>query len=91
MGEIHNILEAQPHLQGEALCLHCNYVWQAVAPVGTLYLQCPTCELHKGVFNYLVFPESYWQCKCGYSAFSVSGETSNIICLHCGDVQVFPD
>ena len=81
-----NLDEHRPHLEGRALCLECKHTWQAVAPVGTLTLECPKCHLHKGTMTHLVFPEQYWQCACGNCAFALS-KHSILICMYCGKPQ----
>lgn len=35
---------------GEALCLACKHRWEQVAPVGSRWLECPSCTANKGVF-----------------------------------------
>jgi len=33
-----------PHLDGQAICLACKHKWVTVAPVGVIWLECPTAE-----------------------------------------------
>lgn len=37
-----------PHLCGKAYCIGCQHTWDAVAPVGTVWLECPKCKTPKG-------------------------------------------
>jgi len=87
-GKVVDILEHMPHVSGKASCLGCGHWWVAVAPTGTVCLQCPECGLDKGVFHAVCVPDTYWTCTCGCAHFFVSG-TTNIICALCGEAQVF--
>lgn len=40
--------ERQPHWTGTARCVGCQHEWTAVAPIGTLWVDCPSCGLPKG-------------------------------------------
>lgn len=40
----------EPWCQGEAKCLNCQHTWEAAAPVGTRFLECPECETCRGVW-----------------------------------------
>lgn len=42
----------EPHWTGTAHCLGCKHEWQAVAPLGTMWLECPKCNLPKGCPKY---------------------------------------
>lgn len=87
MSKVVDIITARPHLAGKCICLQCKYEWEGVAPLGTLYLQCPECWLDKGIFNCVTFPERYWECKCGCAHFAVG--VSHIVCLFCGISKEF--
>jgi hypothetical protein len=90
MSKVTNILDRQPHLQGEAVCMGCGYTWQAVAPVGVYELECDKCGTMKGIYKYPIVGETYWECNCGSRYFSVSGITNSILCVKCGTPQEFP-
>ena len=78
------ILERGPHLAGEAFCIQCKHKWVAVAPSGTVDLECPSCHTMKGLLKYPCEPEnSAWVCYCGCHVFMIS-ELTNIICWNCG-------
>ena len=85
MNNITNIQEKMPHLAGEAKCLACKHEWAAVAPIGATELDCPKCELYKGVFKGLTIPEELWQCDCGNEHFYISPTGS--MCARCGLTQ----
>lgn len=87
-------LERSPHMTGPAQCLSCKHEWTAVAPVGTVALDCPACGGHKGQFEYLVdAPEdsAFFQCHCGNSLYRhirrPDGQT-HWMCVGCG---IIPD
>ena len=44
--------ERSPHLACKARCVACKHEWQAVAPLGTLELECPSCGLTRGQWMY---------------------------------------
>lgn len=87
MGQLVN-LEAErilrnPHREGEARCLNCKHSWQAIAPVGTYRLECPSCHTTQGVFNGVsstAHPQ--WQCQCGEWQFFI--DLVGPYCIHCG-------
>lgn len=83
-------LKRDHHVNGEARCLHCGYEWQDVAPVSTYYLDCPSCDLHKGVWIGGMLPDEskpLWHCKCG-SAFFYN-IPAGWRCCGCGAEPIF--
>ena len=65
--------EIVEHLSNTAKCLTCRHEWQAVAPTGTTWLECPACTLLTGRFVGPVHKEGlYWMCKCGNDLFYVA-------------------
>lgn len=78
--------EKTPHNSGKARCLGCKHEWVAVAPVGTLVLECPSCQCDKGIFLGLVSPDEYhWQCNCGNQFFCFT--PTQTYCPVCGSTQ----
>ena len=83
----------RPHLSGRARCTACEHEWVAVAPVGTVWLDCPECGTERGLMVYPVGPqdgELEYQCNCGGYVFGIrSNETGDvwIYCVSCGTVQ----
>ena len=74
-----------PHGAGLARCVCCKHEWHAVAPVGTLWLECPSCGIHKGTWAYpydLNEGELYRACNCGNELFVVTPD--RILCPNCG-------
>jgi hypothetical protein len=76
-------------MRGQASCITCRFVWQAVAPVGTVWLECPNCHAEKGHFDFPVHDshKAYWQCSCGNNLFYISKEET--YCANCGIVHIF--
>ena len=81
---------ADAHLTGQGFCLHCHHDWVAVAPLGTVWLECPECGTNKATFREHVelTGEPAWTCKCDNQLFTV--HKNGIFCPNCGSYQVFP-
>ncbi|MGH8446879.1 MAG: hypothetical protein ACREVL_16525 [Solimonas sp.] len=78
--------EHDPHLSGPARCMQCSHQWVAVAPVGTVWLECPACHCVKGVFEGAVGPgqdDAQWRCACGGYLFYIS-KAHGVCCCQCG-------
>ena len=84
-GNVINLDAHRPGLSGEARCLQCNNTWAAVAPVGTVELQCPKCRTWKGVFQGMAAPEEVWECACGNQHFYIND--TGAMCAKCGFYQ----
>ena len=90
MGKVVDILKNTPHLQGKARCLACGSEWQAVVPEGVINLECPQCNLNRGVIlNNCAFPEGAWvlTCSCTNQIFMIK-EDRETLCVNCGKIQV---
>jgi hypothetical protein len=76
-----------PHMTGEARCLSCKHIWQAVAPIGATWLECPSCMLMRGRFIYPIEHNEglRWSCDCGNDLFFVTPD--GIYCPNCGEWQ----
>ena len=81
--------KTEPHLVGNAHCVQCRHQWEAVAPVGAIFLECPECHTNKGLFTNHVEPEGdRWACNCnGCQLFFVSKRGAQ--CMNCGVWQTF--
>lgn len=77
--------ERLPHLAGPAICGVCGHEWQAVAPVGTVHLDCPRCDRLFGTFKNAVEPDEAWRCTCGEMLFWMTRDGS--MCRRCGSLQ----
>lgn len=76
-----------PHLSGPAICLDCRREWIAVAPVGTTWLQCPSCGLEKGRLRGALYEQgTHWHCDCGNELFACS-QRHGWYCVSCGAAQ----
>lgn len=71
-------------VQGTALCLECKHEWQAVCPDPDIWLECPSCHLHKGRFKHPYAPVggSLWICNCGNNLFHIT--LDGYFCPNCG-------
>jgi hypothetical protein len=80
--------EISPHMSGNALCLNCKHTWVAVAPLGTVNLECPECSLSQGRFMWLVEDqnEPHWTCHCGNQFFHITQKRT--YCVSCGDTAM---
>lgn len=76
----------EPHLTGKAVCTTCNHEWVAVAPAGTVHLECPECLRVQGVFKNAVEPERAWACNCnGNQLFFLT--RAGAMCRACGVIS----
>ena len=95
MGQVIDFLKSATHEEsetcgrGEAFCLACASEWEAVAPVGTVELECPECHTHKGRFKFAYSaPEAHvWMCNCGNQLFNITPDGT--FCPNCGTYQNF--
>lgn len=63
----------RPHRTGAAECTECGHKWTAIAPIGTMPLQCPECMQLSGVFEDLMRKDGeHWQCPCGCELFRIT-------------------
>lgn len=79
----------RPHVSGQAKCAGCNHEWVAVAPTGTVQLECPNCERLTGRFYCGAMPETFFECNCGSSCFVLSPHAA--ICYSCGEIVGYED
>lgn len=80
----------EPHQAGEAFCMACDHTWAAVAPVGTVWFECPNCHAHKGHFTFecgLPNGTLVRTCKCGNQLFNLTPEGH--FCPNCGTWQTY--
>ena len=91
MGEILDFKKHEPEPeieyqgQGSAICFGCDATWQAVAPVGTIELECPQCSTMKGRWEFEFAPqkgEVILICDCGNEYFYMTG--AGAMCPNCG-------
>lgn len=78
-----DIATRRPHLAGEAICTICRAQWVAVAPVGTVWLDCPQCGASRGVMRFPVEDDAeHHHCACGGHLFAVTA--ARAYCPSCG-------
>ena len=83
-----------PHCSGEAKCIACGHDWVAVAPVGVVHFECPSCSLMRGAFKHPIAAaegDHVYLCACGSDNFFIrlskhDGRTQ-IMCAGCGGEQ----
>ena len=86
MADVIDIAAHQPHLSGTVICAACGHEWEAVAPIGTVSLECPECGSYKGFFRGQVErPGPHWHCACGNPTFMIDAD-DRVYCLVCGVV-----
>lgn len=78
------------HGTGMAFCIQCGYEWVAVAPTGTVDLECPECHTHKGKWKFEFAPAEgtmVRECNCGNRLFYLT--TEGHLCANCGTYQSY--
>lgn len=79
-----------PYAEGEAFCVACGTTWRAVAPVGTVDLECPECHTHKGKWKFAFYPnpdQLVRECNCGNQLFYLTPDGH--LCANCGIYQQY--
>lgn len=84
--------EREPHWTGTARCIGCQHEWQAVAPMGTFDLECPSCHLMKGHPKHPFGAQPgdlLFLCNCGSEALTAYHRkgTFYLKCMACGTDQ----
>lgn len=89
--------EKERHYSGEARCIRCKHEWVAVAKVGDIFLECPSCECISGVPKHPFMADEgclIFVCENCTSEFfyieKYKGETA-ICCGGCGDHKSIDD
>lgn len=78
--------DREPRVVGPARCMLCAREWEASVPLGTIWLECPSCGSDKGhlVGNIASHTETHFVCNCGNALFTVCGDGA-ILCPNCGE------
>lgn len=81
--------ERQPHWTGTAKCIDCGHQWEAVAPLGQRWVDCPSCGLNKGTpFRPFGADEGdrLLFCNCGCEALTAYQRKGRmwVRCMGCG-------
>ena len=85
MGDVVSIAPVQSTATGEAVCMHCQHEWVAVAPTGMTWLDCPECGTQKGGFKFpfgVPVGDRLLVCDCGNDIFFVT--PVGCLCPNCG-------
>ncbi len=80
----------EQHGAGEAFCVGCGHTWAAVAPTGTVNLQCPACQSEKGRWKFEFAPspgQMVRECGCGNQLFYLTPDGH--LCANCGIYQSY--
>lgn len=78
--------KVDPCLEGIAVCLDCKKEWTAIAPIGTIWLECPKCGLKRGRYKFPTQRDGEeWKCNCGNDLFHIKPD--GIYCPNCGAWQ----
>lgn len=91
MAEVIPFRRREPEVQvggGPAFCLSCDHAWEAVAPTGTIHLECPACRRMTGHFRFEYQPAPGQQvrtCRCENQLFYLTREGH--LCASCGVYQ----
>jgi hypothetical protein len=83
-------IESEQIGTGQAFCVSCRHEWVAVAPTGTLDLECPACQRHMGRFKFGFMPPpetEVRECGCGNQLFLLTREGH--MCASCGVYQLY--
>lgn len=78
------------HGVGPAFCLGCGHEWEAVAPTGTVQLECPACRTLKGHWKFEFAPPAgqlVRQCDCRNQLFYLTPDGH--MCANCGMYQSY--
>lgn len=74
--------EDDPHIAGHAKCPKCSREWAAVAPVGTVKVECPWCSSDAYMRYETVTEHAQWECFCGSEYFRL--DVVGPYCCVCG-------
>lgn len=82
----------KPHWEGKVHCVGCQHEWEGVAPLGTLWVDCPSCGLPKGAPKHPFGAgqdDLLFKCNCGSEALTayVKKGVFRICCMACGANQ----
>lgn len=80
----------EQHGAGQAFCIQCKHEWTAVAPTGTVDLECPKCHTHKGKWKFEFAPADgtmVRECNCGNQLFYLTPDGH--MCANCGTYQSY--
>jgi hypothetical protein len=76
-----------PWFSGRAKCMFCQHIWEALAPSGARYLECPSCGLLKGAWYAPFAPDLgqyLFRCNCGGEFFVLTPQA--IMCANCASL-----
>lgn len=79
----------EPHWEGVCKCIGCGHEWHAVAPIDTMFVECPSCGMMKGHPKHPFGAgegDAFFQCNCGSEALTAYFRKGNfrLMCMACG-------
>lgn len=80
----------QPHWSGEVYCVGCQHTWVGVAPIGTEWVDCPSCSMPKGTPRHPfggTVGDAILTCTCGCEALTAYKREGAfcVRCMKCGN------
>ncbi len=79
----------RPQRTGTAKCVHCGFQWTATADLDMANLECPRCQLKRGVWYGIHVTDReeqhHFTCVCGNTFFEL--RPRDILCIDCGEVH----
>jgi len=84
--------ERQPHWAGNVYCIGCHHEWVGVGPLGTMFVDCPSCGLPKGTPKHPFMADDgdlVFACNCGCEVMTAYKRKGNLYvrCMGCGTDQ----
>lgn len=85
--------EREPHWSGHCKCVGCGHEWVGVGPIGTMWVDCPSCELPKGTPKYPFGPSEgdavlvCNHCNGDIMSLYVRNGRTRVMCVGCGTDQ----
>lgn len=81
--------EREPHWTGTVRCVGCQHEWEGVAPIGTMWVDCPECGLPKGHPKHPFGAQEgdlVFRCLCGSEALTAYQHKGRFFlkCMACG-------
>jgi len=79
-----------PHWTGTVKCIGCGHEPIAVAPMGTVWVECPSCHLHKAAPKHPFGADqgdvAFTCSECGSDALNAFYRKGrfNLMCMGCG-------
>lgn len=78
-----------PHWSGQCKCIGCGHEWVGVGPIGTMWVDCPSCNFPKGHPKHPFGADggdAEFICDCGSDALTAYYHQGHfrLKCMACG-------